>query len=80
MSVAAARETSPQDYRAVWDQYKGRFLRVYKGVDEETLLGLFISPATSPFDGPARVETKVLGGEPDSSGRDSFVRTVWAVL
>ena len=34
---------------AVWDQYKARFLKVYKEVDEETLCGNFLSQASSPF-------------------------------
>ena len=45
--MAAAHETSPPDHREVWDQYKVRFLKVYKGVDEETLLGLLMSSAES---------------------------------
>ena len=40
--VAAAHETGPPDYRAVWYQYKASFLKVSKRVDEETLFGLFL--------------------------------------
>ena len=35
--VAAVHTAIPPDYRAVWDQHKARFLKVFKEVDEETL-------------------------------------------
>ena len=44
----AGLETRPPDDRAVWDPYKARFLKVYKGSMRRRFLG-FLCQASSPF-------------------------------
>ena len=39
--VAAVHTTVPPDHRAMWDQYKAKFQKVYKEVDEKTLFVFF---------------------------------------